>query len=156
MILWIFALILACGGRSDRVVVVGMDGLDPTHVDTMISAGVLPNFQRMTEEGIKTGLTVPVKPIWSPVLWTGMVTLVEPELHGITHWSRPQGDLYWSNHIRSKTIWDVATEQNSKTYSPEFEIAKKSCLRAFCEESMGMSLKESLFYGDFENKQQEK
>ena len=43
-----------------------------------------------------------------------------------------------------------------KCNSPEFENAKKWCLRANCEESMGMSLKESPFYGDFENKQQEK
>ena len=54
------ALLLACGARRDeagRVLVLGLDGLDPEAVDLLMSEGRMPNFARLRQEGAYGRLT---------------------------------------------------------------------------------------------------
>ena len=37
--------------KTDRVVILGLDGLEPTIVEPMIKAGKLPNLQKVAEQG---------------------------------------------------------------------------------------------------------
>ena len=47
----ILALSLACSGRGrpGRVMVLGLDGMDPRAVDLLMSEGKLPNFAKLRQ-----------------------------------------------------------------------------------------------------------
>lgn len=70
--------------KSDvgRVVVIGLDGLDPNLVQKYMDGGLLPNFKRLMESGsfMKLGTTCPSI---SPVAWSSFATGLTPARHGI-------------------------------------------------------------------------
>lgn len=67
---------------ASRVVIVGLDGLDPGRVRRLISEGRLPNFHRMAETGTFSDLATTLPPI-SPVAWSSFQTGVNPGKHNI-------------------------------------------------------------------------
>ena len=73
---------LTLTSQTSRVVVVGLDGLDPGRVKRLMSEGRLPNFQRLAESGTFTPLTTTLPPI-SPVAWSSFQTGVNPGKHNI-------------------------------------------------------------------------
>lgn len=85
VVLW-YAASLAYGwyaGRDHpRMVVLGMDGIDPGIVRTMMDRGELPNFRRLRQRGTVTDLEVPNPPI-SPTSWASFITGANPGRHGI-------------------------------------------------------------------------
>ena len=77
---------LACG-RGDgpgRVIVLGLDGVDPATVDLLMSEGKLPNFAKLRREGAYAPLQSQ-KPLLSPVIWTTIATGKTPDRHRIGH-----------------------------------------------------------------------
>jgi len=67
---------------ASRVVVIGLDGLDPGRVRRLLSEGQLPNFRKLAEEGTLSDLTTTLPPI-SPVAWSSFQTGVNPGKHNI-------------------------------------------------------------------------
>ncbi|MFO1003221.1 MAG: alkaline phosphatase family protein [Planctomycetaceae bacterium] len=65
-----------------RVVIVGLDGLDPGRVRRLMAEGRLPNFQRLAETGTFSDLATTLPPI-SPVAWSSFQTGVNPGKHNI-------------------------------------------------------------------------
>ena len=59
----------ACGGGTDagRVLILGLDGMDPQAVDLLMSEGKLPNFAKLRQEGAYGPLRSQ-KPLLSPVV----------------------------------------------------------------------------------------
>ncbi len=79
-------LLPACGGnekQSDqRVVVFGVDGLDPEMLQERIDRGLLPNFAKLVD----TSVFQPLQTSWppqSPVAWTNFTTGSNPGRHGL-------------------------------------------------------------------------
>jgi predicted AlkP superfamily pyrophosphatase or phosphodiesterase len=110
------ALGLACRGRTggDRVLVLGLDGLDPATVDLLISEGRLPNFARLQAQGAHGRLHSQV-PLLSPVIWTTIATGKPPAEHRIGHFvaiDRATGkELPVTSRMRRvKAIWNIASE----------------------------------------------
>lgn len=105
-----------CSGGSDahRVVFLGLDGLDPVELQARIDAGVAPHFAKVQAEGGMAELTGDARPIWSPVIWTGLATVLPPEKHGITHWAQPDGGVYDATDVRSARVWEVAAAQGKR------------------------------------------
>lgn len=69
------------GGR--RVVVIGMDGMDPNITGRLMRQGLLPNFLKLAESGsFKTLRTV--MPPQSPVVWSTFITGMNPGGHGVS------------------------------------------------------------------------
>lgn len=68
--------------RVKRVVILGLDGLEPSLVEQYLSEGKLPNFDRLRQRGcyLKLGTTVP--PL-SPVAWSSFLTGCNPGKHNI-------------------------------------------------------------------------
>ncbi|MEZ4389226.1 MAG: alkaline phosphatase family protein [Candidatus Krumholzibacteriia bacterium] len=68
--------------RSRRVVVLGLDGLDPMLAREFMAAGLLPNLQTLADTGCfhDLGTTLPAV---SPVAWSTFATGVDPGGHGI-------------------------------------------------------------------------
>lgn len=65
-----------------RVVVLGLDGLDPQLVDTFLAEGLLPNLARLRDEGVYTRLGTTWPPL-SPVAWSSFSTGANPGKHNI-------------------------------------------------------------------------
>lgn len=65
-----------------RVVVLGLDGLDPLLVDEYLAQGLLPNLSRLKEQGTYARLGTSWPPL-SPVAWSSFSTGTNPGKHNI-------------------------------------------------------------------------
>ena len=68
--------------RANRVIVLGVDGLDPNILEEMMTAGALPAFSRIKEAGTYQRLATS-NPSQSPVAWSTIATGSNPGYHGI-------------------------------------------------------------------------
>lgn len=68
--------------KIDRVIVLGIDGLDPSILERLMDAGDLPAFSRIKETGAYRRLTTS-NPAQSPVAWSTIATGSNPGHHGI-------------------------------------------------------------------------
>ena len=81
-------LTLSCSGEPKnaptprRVVVLGLDGLDPKIVQALMDQGRAPNFKKLASTGTfrKLGTTMPAL---SPVAWSTFITGTDPGSHTI-------------------------------------------------------------------------
>ncbi|MFQ6042831.1 MAG: alkaline phosphatase family protein, partial [Candidatus Poribacteria bacterium] len=69
-------------GSSDRVIVLGIDGLDPQIMEKLMDNGELPNFSMLRETGSYRRLAT-VNPSQSPVVWSSIATGSNPGYHSI-------------------------------------------------------------------------
>ncbi|MCG8461157.1 MAG: alkaline phosphatase family protein [Holophagales bacterium] len=109
-------LVLAGCGRGDRgrVLILGIDGLDPATVDLLMSEGEMPNLARMRQEGAYGEVICP-KPLLSPILWTTIATGRSPADHGIGHFVAVDpstgAELPVTSRLRRvKALWNMAAE----------------------------------------------
>ena len=70
------------GGNGRRVVVLGIDGMDPGYLQRFIDEGRLPNFARLAAEGSFARLETSMPPL-SPVAWSNFITGMDPGGHGV-------------------------------------------------------------------------
>lgn len=94
--------------NPDRVVVVGMDGLEMSMLQTMIAEGQLPNFKRIFEAGYAGPLET-IEPMLSPAIWTTMATGYLPETHGVYDWINRDGRLTNSTNVNTARIWETVS-----------------------------------------------
>lgn len=80
VVLWIVQC--SPGQNPPRVVLVGMDGVDPQIVQQLVAEGRLPHFSSMMEDG-SFGPLLSREPLLSPLLWTTVATGRSPQDHGI-------------------------------------------------------------------------
>jgi len=67
---------------AKRVVIVGLDGMDPGLATRFMQEGRLPNFQRLAERGVFRPLDTS-NPSLSPIAWSTFSTGTDPSRHGI-------------------------------------------------------------------------
>jgi hypothetical protein len=91
-----------------RVVVLGMDGLERSYVESEVAAGRLPRFRQLLDEGAVTDLS-PTHPMLSPILWTTMASGYPGEVHGVGGWTSAKGRPFTANDVRARRLWDVAS-----------------------------------------------
>ncbi|MGH8547107.1 MAG: alkaline phosphatase family protein [Methylococcales bacterium] len=65
-----------------RMIILGIDGMDPDMLRTFMAEGVMPNFSRLAEQGgfMNLGTSVPPQ---SPVAWSDFITGMDSGGHGI-------------------------------------------------------------------------
>jgi predicted AlkP superfamily phosphohydrolase/phosphomutase len=86
--LWTVAVALvavassAAAHAENRVLVLGVDGLDPKLLTQFTEEGVLPNFERLMEQGDFKPLQTTMPPL-SPVAWSTFITGMDPGGHGL-------------------------------------------------------------------------
>jgi predicted AlkP superfamily phosphohydrolase/phosphomutase/Tfp pilus assembly protein PilF len=108
------ALRAAARPTHERVVVVGMDGLDWVLLDRLIAAGKCPTFARMKREGA-WGEIESRRPVLSPLIWTSMGTGRSPEVHGVLDFvakdPTTDKDVPITNQFRNvHAFWNVLSE----------------------------------------------
>lgn len=70
------------GARVKRVIVLGLDGLDPDICDALLARGELPHLRKLRDEGTYRRLGTSM-PALSPVAWSTFATGADPSRHGI-------------------------------------------------------------------------
>ncbi|MBI3736288.1 alkaline phosphatase family protein, partial [Candidatus Sumerlaeota bacterium] len=65
-----------------KVIIFGIDGMDPKLLDKFVAAGKMPNFKRLISEGSYKPLTSSAPPL-SPTAWSTFITGMDPGGHGI-------------------------------------------------------------------------
>jgi predicted AlkP superfamily phosphohydrolase/phosphomutase len=76
-----------------RVIVLGLDGLEPSIVETLFSRGELPNFARLQQQGSYRRLRT-TYPAQTPVAWSSFSTGTNPGGHGIFDFIRRDPATY--------------------------------------------------------------
>ncbi len=115
---YLFAALPAAPESSEglpayKVMVLGFDGLDPEFLETLISQGKLPHFERLLREGAYAPCLT-FKPTKSVVIWTSIATGKRMEKHGIVDWMLLTGDrrekvLATGNVRRTEAMWNIAS-----------------------------------------------
>ena len=67
---------------ASRVVIVGLDGMDPGIASRFMLEGKLPNLKKLADKGVFRPLNTS-NPSMSPVAWSTFATGVDPSRHGI-------------------------------------------------------------------------
>ena len=68
--------------KVDKVVILGLDGMEPTIAERFMAEGKLPNLARLRKEGAYARLQT-TTPSISPVAWSSFMTGSEPSKHNI-------------------------------------------------------------------------
>nr|WP_202799924.1 alkaline phosphatase family protein [Schlesneria paludicola] len=115
--------------RFQRVVVLGLDGLDHGLTSTMLNEGKLPNLARLRDQGGFQALGSTLPPI-SPVAWSSFQTGVNPGKHNIFDFLVPDGQTYQpkmsSVEIRPpRPIWRIG-KWSLPFYRPDIRLLRKS------------------------------
>ena len=109
---------------AGKVLVLGVDGMDPRVTKLYMDQGLLPNIARFVQNGsAREGLNMlGSNPTITPPLWTTLSTGAEPRTHGITcFWNQHPDKLdtaiynLYSRMCKAEPIWNVTTEAGKKT-----------------------------------------
>jgi predicted AlkP superfamily phosphohydrolase/phosphomutase len=78
----------------DKVIVIGLDGLEPSIVAPLLAAGELPNLAKLgAQGGFATVATT--NPAQTPVAWSTFATGVNPGRHGVFDFLRREPGTYF-------------------------------------------------------------
>ena len=113
--------------NTDRVIVVGFDGMDPELTDAFLSKGLLSNFSKLKETGSFSKLQTTLPPI-SPVAWSSFSTGSNPAKHNIFDFLAPNRKNYTSD-LSSVKISHSNKYLNLGKYKIPLKKAKISILK---------------------------
>lgn len=111
-------------GFSKKVLVLGIDGMDPRLTKQHLSEGLMPNLEKMIANGAAREDLVMLgsHPTITPPMWTTLATGAHPYTHGITDFWRQNPeklDTYGyaldSNLCHAEQMWNVTAEAGLKT-----------------------------------------
>jgi predicted AlkP superfamily phosphohydrolase/phosphomutase len=80
-------------GAIKKVIVIGLDGLEPSIVSRLLAAGQLPNLSTLKEKG-GFGRVATTRPAQTPVAWSTFATGTNPGGHGIFDFLRRNPKSY--------------------------------------------------------------
>lgn len=110
---------------SEKILILGIDGMDPKLTKKFVSEGRMPNTKRLIERGAQREDLVMLGgvPTITPPMWTTLATGANPNTHGITcFWNQNKYDLEEiiysldSRLCKAELLWNVfAEDANKKT-----------------------------------------
>jgi predicted AlkP superfamily phosphohydrolase/phosphomutase len=83
---------------DQKLIILGIDGMDPQLLDRFMQAGKMPNFTKLAKQGSYKHLTTSIPP-QSPVAWSNLITGMNAGGHGIfdfIHRDPKTMELYFS------------------------------------------------------------
>lgn len=111
-------------GLTDKVILLGIDGMDPCFSRKMIDQGKMPNLAQLVKRGsARPDLRLlGAVPTITPPMWTTLATGAYPMTHGIEDFNiNLKGDLdvnfagIYSTYCHAEQLWNVTTEAGKKT-----------------------------------------
>lgn len=109
---------------SDKILILGVDGMDPALTKRFIEMGEMPNTKKFLERGVAREDLIMQggHPTITPPMWTTMATGTCPGTHGITcFWNPDMENLDTlsyaldSRKCKSEPLWNVFAEAGKKT-----------------------------------------
>lgn len=109
---------------TEKIIVLGVDGMDPRLTRKYVDMGLMPNVQKYLERGSarKDLVMLGGQPTITPPMWTTLSTGANPATHGITcFWSqhpRKIDTFVYANDSRkckAEPLWNVFAEAGKKT-----------------------------------------
>ncbi len=109
---------------TSKVLVLGIDAMDPRLTRKYVDEGVMPNTKKLIEQGACREDLVMLggQPTVTPPMWTTMATGCNPNVHGITCFFRQSQDNLAatgynldSRNCKAEPFWNVAVEAGHKT-----------------------------------------
>ncbi|MBU0979999.1 MAG: alkaline phosphatase family protein [Nanoarchaeota archaeon] len=117
--------------KFKKVLVIGIDGMDPGITKQLMEEGRLPNFQRLAENGSFINLNTSYPP-HSPVAWTTLATGTNPGKHNVFDFIRRQPGSYlpelslaksasgiggtnYESYVMSDPFWRITTKNKIPT-----------------------------------------
>ena len=108
-----------------KVVVIGLDGLEPTVAGPMIVAGELPNLARLEKLGGRSTVAT-TSPAQTPVAWSTFATGLNPGGHGIFDFIRRDPKSYLPdlalNRYENKSAWLPPKAVNARGGTPVWDV----------------------------------
>jgi predicted AlkP superfamily phosphohydrolase/phosphomutase len=112
-----------------RVIILGLDGLDPVLCEKFMAEGKMPNFKKLFDQGsfrrLKTTL-----PAMSPVAWSSFATGVNPGKHNIFDFLTPDRNSYHpvlsSTKIRKPKKFLTLGNYRIPLKKPEIQLLRRS------------------------------
>lgn len=106
-----------------KVLILGIDGLDPRMTTRLMDEGKMPNLKKFMERGSARADLEMIggQPTVTPPMWTTLATGASPLVHGITGYYRHniQHDIveynFDSTHCHAEQLWNVTAEAGLKT-----------------------------------------
>lgn len=113
-----------------KVIVIGLDGLEPTIVESMLKRGELPNLARIRQSGSYSRLKT-TYPAQTPVAWSSFATGTNPGGHGIFDFiSRDPAtylpDAALSHFERPKSIFAAPQVVNQRKGTPFWQTLSQA------------------------------
>ena len=112
-------------GKSEKVLVLGIDGMDPRLSKYHMEQGHMPNLKKLLEVGAAREdlVMLGAHPTITPPMWTTLATGAYPMTHGITDfWRQDPDDLNLRNYAldsrlcKAEQMWNVTAEAGKKTF----------------------------------------
>lgn len=109
---------------SNKIIVLGVDGMDPSLTKKYMEQGKLPNIKKFLERGVarKDMVMLGAHPPVTPPMWTTLATGAYPETHGITDFFRQSPeDLDTvqynldSRNCKAEPLWNIFATEGKKT-----------------------------------------
>lgn len=110
--------------EKHKILVLGVDGLDPSLTNRFRQQGIMPNFDKLIARGSarKDLRMLGGVPTITPPMWTSLATGATPATHGITcFWGQSKTDLATmtynlnSQNCKAEQLWNVTAESGLKT-----------------------------------------
>lgn len=110
---------------SNKVLVIGIDGMDPRMSKYYMEKGYMPNLKKLLERGAARDDLVLLGgvPTITPPMWTTLATGAYPMTHGITDfWRQDPKRLDVLNYAidsrlcKAEQLWNVTSEAGKKTF----------------------------------------
>ena len=107
-----------------KVMVIGLDGMDPDLTRRFVDEGKMPNVKKLIERGAQRNdlHLLGAMPTITPAQWTTLATGAYPETHGITDfWNQDHDELDTmvysldSRVCQAEQVWNVLAESGKKT-----------------------------------------
>lgn len=84
-----------------KVIVIGLDGLEPSLIEAMLARGELPAFARIRQAGFYSRLAT-TYPAQTPVAWSSFCTGTNPGQHGIFDFVRREPSTYLPDYALTR------------------------------------------------------
>ena len=111
-------------GLADKILMLGIDGMDPRFTKKMLNEGKMPNVQKFIKRGACREDLVMLggHPTVTPPMWTTLATGCYANVHGITGFDRATdegldtiGYNLLSSYCKAEQLWNVFAEAGRKT-----------------------------------------
>ena len=109
---------------ADKLLILGVDGFDPSLSKKFLAMGVMPNLQRFIDRGSAREDLVLLGgvPTVTPPMWTTLATGAYPKTHGIVSFFNPhpeklESSIYAldSRMCKAEQLWNVFAEAGKQT-----------------------------------------